>query len=128
MPVSLSAPSSGGTVFARIRDEFDLRGSGSCRGRRARRASSCRCSAIWDVSLDLRTRDPLRDHMRVRIAGLFVLLSTASGPALDFTPCTETGHEDFDCSTLGVPLDRTGTMSGTVALAIERLRRDGPPR
>jgi pimeloyl-ACP methyl ester carboxylesterase len=44
--------------------------------------------------------------------------ATPAGAALPYTPCAnQTG---FSCTSLAVPLDRTGKTPGTIALAIER--------
>src|SRR6185503_729900 len=59
------------------------------------------------------------------------LVSSAVTPAahaIDFAPCTETGHEAFECATLAVPVDRSGTIPGTIALSIERPPTTDPSR
>jgi pimeloyl-ACP methyl ester carboxylesterase len=57
------------------------------------------------------------------VALLMWVTLAAPAWALDFAPCAEAGHEAFDCATLTVPLDRSGTVAGTVDLSIERLRQ-----
>src|SRR5262249_26909402 len=57
-----------------------------------------------------------------------VLAAEPALAALDFAPCTESGHEAFDCATLDVPLDRAGVAPGTITLSVERLREEGPAR
>ena len=43
-------------------------------------------------------------------------------------PCTEPHHEGFDCATLPVPIDRDGTVPGTIDLHVERQRgKEGRP-
>ncbi|MGZ4277255.1 MAG: alpha/beta hydrolase [Solirubrobacteraceae bacterium] len=50
-----------------------------------------------------------------------VLACTATAPAahaaIAFSPCSPAG---FECGTLGVPLDRTGAVPGTVTLSVQR--------
>ncbi|HEY5261431.1 MAG TPA: alpha/beta fold hydrolase, partial [Solirubrobacteraceae bacterium] len=43
----------------------------------------------------------------------------AAAGALTFVPCA--GTQEFSCATLDVPLDRAGSVAGTVALSVERL-------
>ncbi len=50
----------------------------------------------------------------------FAAVQPATADALTFIPCAET--QEFSCATLGVPLDRAGTLAGTVALSVERLQ------
>jgi len=61
---------------------------------------------------------------------LIVLLTAALAPAtaagtahaeLAFTPCPEPDQQGFECATLEVPLDRSGTVPGTLRLRVERL-------
>jgi pimeloyl-ACP methyl ester carboxylesterase len=54
------------------------------------------------------------------IAALAVLAPGSAGAAPTLAPCP--GQDQFGCATLDVPLDRTGTTPGTVALhyAVER--------
>ncbi len=56
-----------------------------------------------------------------------IAFTAPAGAQPAFSPCTEPGHEAFECTTLPVPLDRTGAVAGTVALHVERLRRASPP-
>jgi pimeloyl-ACP methyl ester carboxylesterase len=63
---------------------------------------------------------------RTITALLLAAVVTAPARALDFTPCTEQGHEAFDCATLPVPIDRDGTVPGTIDLHVERLRGQPP--
>jgi hypothetical protein len=59
---------------------------------------------------------------RTLTALLLAAVLTRPAGALDFTPCTEQGHEAFDCASLPVPIDRDGTVPGTIGLHVERLR------
>ncbi|HJW70762.1 MAG TPA: alpha/beta fold hydrolase [Candidatus Binatia bacterium] len=60
---------------------------------------------------------------RGRGAALLLLaLITTPARALDFAPCAETGHEAFDCATLPVPIDRDGSVPGSIDLHVERQR------
>src|SRR5262249_34217313 len=63
---------------------------------------------------------------RTLVALLLAAVLTTSARALDFTPCTEQGHEALDCATLLVPIDRDGTVPGTIGLHVERLRGQPP--
>ncbi len=44
--------------------------------------------------------------------------SSAASSALDFTPCA--GQPGFSCAHLAVPLERSGAVSGSIALSVER--------
>jgi pimeloyl-ACP methyl ester carboxylesterase len=64
---------------------------------------------------------------RVQKTGLAVLgalalalacLAPADASALSFIPCPEA--KGFSCASLGVPLDRSGAVAGTISLSIER--------
>ena len=46
------------------------------------------------------------------------VLGTATAAAVEFTPCPE--HFGFSCTTVTVPLDRSGTVPGSIALKVER--------
>ena len=62
--------------------------------------------------------------MPSRLRVLTILTALAIAPvarALDFAPCTDADQQGFECATLTVPLDRSGAVSGSVPLAIERL-------
>jgi pimeloyl-ACP methyl ester carboxylesterase len=61
-----------------------------------------------------------------RAVGLLLAVLTTPARALDFTPCAEEGHEEFDCATLPVPVDHAGTVPGTIDLHVERLRGQAP--
>jgi pimeloyl-ACP methyl ester carboxylesterase len=54
----------------------------------------------------------------VTVAALAATSASAAGAGLAFTPCATAAA--FSCATLPVPLDRTGALSGTVALNLER--------
>ena len=65
---------------------------------------------------------PLRlRRLLVAAAPLLVVLgalpATASAAAT-FAPCAD--HRSFECATVGVPLDRSGAVGGTVPLHVER--------
>lgn len=68
--------------------------------------------------------------MGTRLPASVVLLACLSlatrAWGLDFAPCTETDHQQFECATLTVPLDRAGVVPGTIDLAIERLPSTTP--
>jgi pimeloyl-ACP methyl ester carboxylesterase len=80
------------------------------------------------------TRAERANYVRLvfpRCLVLVLLGSAAAVPAaraLDFTPCTETGHEAFECATLAVPIDRSGMVPGMIALSIERPPSPDPSR
>jgi pimeloyl-ACP methyl ester carboxylesterase len=50
---------------------------------------------------------------------------SAQASTLTFAPCSN--GTDFSCATLGVPLDRSGAVSGTVGLSVERLQAGATP-
>jgi pimeloyl-ACP methyl ester carboxylesterase len=56
-----------------------------------------------------------------------VLITAYSAPAgaLELAPCTDA--QQFACTTLDVPLDRSGIVAGTVGLNVERLQAGGAP-
>jgi len=63
---------------------------------------------------------------RLPIALPLAVLALAAGASaadaeLAFTPCPEPDQQGFECATLDVPLDRGGTVPGTVRLRVERL-------
>jgi pimeloyl-ACP methyl ester carboxylesterase len=70
---------------------------------------------------------------RILTAGLGAPLLTmllavgisAPAQALSFSPCAS--DPSFSCATLSVPLDRSGTVPGNVALSIERLQSGPSP-
>jgi pimeloyl-ACP methyl ester carboxylesterase len=62
------------------------------------------------------------------VALLTMLLAvgvSASAQALSFTPCQS--DPSFSCTTLGVPLERSGGVPGDVALNVERLQTGPSP-
>ena len=61
-----------------------------------------------------------------RAVGLLLAVLATPARALDFAPCTEGGHEAFDCAILPVPIDRDGVVPGTISLHVERLRGRAP--
>lgn len=68
-----------------------------------------------------------RQARQLALVSLALTLALAtwasSAAALDFTPCPE--HFGYSCTTLTVPLDRSGAIPGTVSLKIER-KQVGP--
>lgn len=52
----------------------------------------------------------------------------AAAAPLAFAPCAEADQRAWECATLTLPLDRSGAIPGTVALRVQRLAHDGPPR
>jgi pimeloyl-ACP methyl ester carboxylesterase len=59
------------------------------------------------------------------LAVVLTLGAPAAAMALTFTPCASS--PDFSCATLDVPLNRSGAVSGTVALNVERLQVSASP-
>jgi pimeloyl-ACP methyl ester carboxylesterase len=51
--------------------------------------------------------------------------SSSAASALSFTPCANA--TDFECASLPVPLDRAGSVPGTVPLSVERRRAGSAP-
>ncbi len=49
----------------------------------------------------------------------------SSAAALTFTPCSE--NHGFSCTTITVPLDRSGSVGGAVTLKVERLQATASP-
>lgn len=49
----------------------------------------------------------------------------SAATALTFTPCSD--NHGFSCATLAVPLDRGGSVGGTVTLKVERLQATSTP-
>jgi pimeloyl-ACP methyl ester carboxylesterase len=47
--------------------------------------------------------------------------------ALTFAQCPTGAPSGFSCATLGVPLDRSGAVAGTVGLSVERLQAGASP-
>jgi pimeloyl-ACP methyl ester carboxylesterase len=50
---------------------------------------------------------------------------SAGSSALSFTPCTD--NQGFGCTTVTVPVDRSGAVPGTLALKVERMQAGGAP-
>ena len=59
------------------------------------------------------------------VSGTLAVTAPARAGALVFSPCLS-GH-GFSCASLNVPLDRTGSLPGTVTLSIERLQSGPAP-
>jgi pimeloyl-ACP methyl ester carboxylesterase len=55
------------------------------------------------------------------LAATIAMAQTTPAVALTFTPCPPGPGTGFSCSTLSVPLDRSGSVAGSVALSVERL-------
>ena len=53
------------------------------------------------------------------------LIDVASAGALSFVPCAGPGAAGFECTTVPVPVSRTGLAVGTLALSVER-KQAGP--
>ncbi|HEY7953309.1 MAG TPA: alpha/beta hydrolase [Solirubrobacteraceae bacterium] len=51
--------------------------------------------------------------------------SSAASSALSFTPCAD--NQGFGCTTVSVPVDRSGALPGTIALKVERMQAGGAP-
>jgi pimeloyl-ACP methyl ester carboxylesterase len=71
-----------------------------------------------------------RHISKLLLAGPLALLALAlahspAAAALSFAPCP--GGGGFSCTTLGVPLDRSSAVAGTVTLAVERLQAGSAP-
>jgi len=60
------------------------------------------------------------------VLGSFVAVLAWSGPAVAGTKCGRTAH--LECSTVAVPLDRTGQVAGTIPLHVEVLPSQGVSR
>jgi pimeloyl-ACP methyl ester carboxylesterase len=75
-------------------------------------------------------RPPRGGHLSSTTTGLIAvavsLLGSVASADLAFQPCVEADHEQFECATLAVPLDRSGTVPGTIDLHVERLASAGP--
>ena len=80
-----------------------------------------RCVDFDVVSVCARRRNRLA---QAALAFLALLLSGTAGAAPHATTCGSV----VVCSTVTVPLDRSGRVPGTVSLHVEVLRPDGPPR
>ena len=53
----------------------------------------------------------------------------AASAQFSFSPCPDAGFQAFECATLGVPLDRSGSVPGQVPLFVRRLRsQQGAPQ
>jgi pimeloyl-ACP methyl ester carboxylesterase len=50
---------------------------------------------------------------------------SAGSSALSFSPCTD--NQGFGCTTVTVPLDRSGALPGTIPLKVERMQAGGAP-
>lgn len=59
------------------------------------------------------------------LAAVLAVARPAPASALAFAPCTSS--PGFSCATLDVPLSRSGAVSGTVALSVERLQASAAP-
>ncbi len=55
------------------------------------------------------------------LSAVIAMAHITPAAALTFTPCTPGAGTGFSCSTLSVPLDRSGSVAGSVALHVERL-------
>jgi pimeloyl-ACP methyl ester carboxylesterase len=49
----------------------------------------------------------------------------AAPSTLNFTPCAD--NQGFGCTTVTVPVDRSGAVPGTIALKVERMQAGGAP-
>jgi pimeloyl-ACP methyl ester carboxylesterase len=59
------------------------------------------------------------------VIGLLAAVSVPSASALTFTPCAS--NSALSCTTIPVPLDRTGLTPGTVSLSVERKSAGAAP-
>ena len=68
---------------------------------------------------------PRRAPTLLIVAALVLCMSAivgvASASALTFVPCAGSSAAGFSCTTVPVPLTRTGLASGTISLSVERL-------
>ena len=55
------------------------------------------------------------------LAGMVALTQAPAAGALTFVPCAGSSAPAFSCTTLPVPLSRTGLAPGTLSLSLERL-------
>jgi pimeloyl-ACP methyl ester carboxylesterase len=68
-------------------------------------------------------RETLRTVLAAALlSGAAAMLSAATADAVSFTPCAEaaTAGAGFTCASVPVPLDRSGTLPGTLSLSVER--------
>jgi pimeloyl-ACP methyl ester carboxylesterase len=63
-------------------------------------------------------RSPITLFAAALIAGPLALAQAPAASALTFVPCA--GNAAFSCTTVPVPLTRTGLASGTISLSVER--------
>jgi pimeloyl-ACP methyl ester carboxylesterase len=64
-------------------------------------------------------RSPITLFAAALIAGMLTLAQAPAAGALTFVPCA--GSAAFSCTTVPVPLTRTGLAAGTISLSVERL-------
>ncbi|HWX86798.1 MAG TPA: alpha/beta fold hydrolase, partial [Solirubrobacteraceae bacterium] len=55
------------------------------------------------------------------LSAALATVQTSPAAALAFTPCPSEAASGFSCAALSVPLDRSGTVGGSVELSVERL-------
>ena len=63
-------------------------------------------------------RSPITLFAAALIAGMLALAQAPAAGALTFVPCASSAA--FSCTTVPVPLTRTGLASGTISLSVER--------
>jgi pimeloyl-ACP methyl ester carboxylesterase len=61
------------------------------------------------------------------LSAAIAMAQASPAAALAFTPCPSGVPSGFSCATLSVPLDRSGTVTGSVGLSVERLQADAVP-
>jgi pimeloyl-ACP methyl ester carboxylesterase len=61
------------------------------------------------------------------LLGMFVLTQAPAAGALTFVPCAASSASAFSCTTVPVPLSRTGLAPGTLSLSLERKQAAAAP-
>ncbi len=61
------------------------------------------------------------------LVGMFALTQAPAAGALTFVPCAASSASAFSCTTVPVPLSRTGLAPGTLSLSLERKQAGAAP-
>ena len=70
-------------------------------------------------------RSPITMFAAALIAGMLALAQAPAAGALTFVPCASSAA--FSCTTVPVPLTRTGLAAGTISLSVERKQAGAVP-
>jgi pimeloyl-ACP methyl ester carboxylesterase len=70
-------------------------------------------------------RSPITLFAAALISGMLVLAQAPAAGALTFVPCASSAA--FSCTTVPVPLTRTGLAAGTISLSVERKQAGAVP-